>query len=187
MPQLVSLELEVKESFPVWPLLDSTSLTVLSIVGEHFVFDASDILDMSDKLEENSTLQILDLKPRIPAWCLVTLITSIRSCPDSKLETFQFSCKPKDEQDADACMLEIIKLTKRPQSELRVVWNHCSELFHVSKQVQDMAMMSLYLCDVLQQFQVFKESEEYRDVKTHVLERNARAALERDSGNMYEL
>jgi hypothetical protein len=187
MPQLVSLELEVKASFPVWPLLSSNALTVLSVVGDHFVFGAADVLDMSDTLETNSVLQILDLEPQIPAWCLMTLVTSIRASPDSNLETFQFSCKTEDEQDGDACMLEIIKLMKRQHCKLRVLWNHCSEFFQASKELQDSAITSLYVCDNMHQFQVFRESDEYRDLKTHVLERNMREAVERDSGKKYEL
>ena len=187
MPQLVSLELEVNESFALWPLVESNSLTVLSIVGGHFVFDASHILDASDKLETNGSLQILDLEPRMPAWCLVTLVTSIRSCPNCSLETFQFSCKPNGVQDGDACMLEIIKLIKSKQSKLRVVWNHCAESFEVCKDAQNMAMSALYVCDAMHQFHVFLESDEYSDLKQHVLDRNVREAVERDSGNMYEL
>ena len=123
----------------------------------------------------------------MPAWCLVTLVTSIRSCPDCNLETFQFSCKPKDVQDGDACMLEIIKLMKSMQSKLRVVWNHCADGFEISKAVQDLAMSSLYVCDAMNQFQVFREGNEYNEVKQHILERNMRDAVDRDSGNMYEL
>jgi hypothetical protein len=172
MPRLLSIELEVRQSFPIWPLLDSKSLTILSIVSTHFAFDASDVIAMADKLETNSILQVLDLEPLVPAWCLVTLITSLRSCQDSRLETFQFSCRTEDEKDGDACMIEMIKLMKRPCSKLRVIWNYCFESFRVSDVVKDMTMSVLYICNILQQFHVFMEREEYGAIKCHVLERN---------------
>ncbi|KAG7338181.1 hypothetical protein IV203_026046 [Nitzschia inconspicua] len=172
MPRLLSLELEVRESFPVWCLLESKSLTILSVVSNHFVLDSSDVLAMADILESNTTLQVLVLEPRMPPWCLVTLITSLRCCSDSSLETFQFSCRTKDEKDGDACMVELIKLILRRQSKLRVIWNHWFESFLVSEEVKDRVMSALYVCNKLQQFHVFMESKEYGAIKCHVLERN---------------
>jgi hypothetical protein len=190
LPKLLSLELEVHASFPLWPLLDSKSLTILSVVSNGFVFRSSDVLTMADKLETNSTLQVLDLEPRIPAWCLVTLITSLRSCSYSSLETLQFSCQTDDEKDGDACMVEMIKLLRRQQSKLRVVWNHCFESFMVSEEAKDRVLSALYVCNTLQQFHVFMESKEYGAVKCHVLERNMRAWKENAediSADLYEL
>jgi hypothetical protein len=106
------------------------------------------------------------------------------------LETLQFSCQTDDEKDGDACMVEMIKLLRRQQSKLRVVWNHCFESFMVSEEAKDRVLSALYVCNTLQQFHVFMESKEYGAVKCHVLERNMRAWKENAediSADLYEL
>jgi hypothetical protein len=90
-------------------------------------------------------------------------------------------------------MVEMIKLMKRHCSKLRVIWNHDFESFHVSDAVKEMTMSVLYICNILHQFHVFRESKEYGAIKCHVLERNMMElhAMETTSTNlstdMYEL
>ena len=159
MISLVSLELEVNESFPVWVLLRSKSLTVLGVVSTRFGFASDDILRLASSLRTNSVLKVLDLEPRIPGWCVGSVMASLRLSHSTKLETFQFSCQNDNGDQSDTCMAEVVK-TIESETCLRVLWNHSCESFFVSDEVRSKAMSALSRNQSLQQFRVFVEREE---------------------------
>lgn len=172
MPKLVSLELEVNASFPVASLLTSGSLAVLAVIGDNFVFDSRDVIAAAEQLEVNSVLQVLDLEPRIPSWCVSSILGSVSSSTaNSSLETFQFSCRASTTDEGDACVGEILKALSNDDSRLRVVWNHSYESFEVSKGVQTKTLNVLKASNVVEQFHVFVESREFCIAKCEVLER----------------
>mmetsp|Transcript_11142 Transcript_11142/g.26773 ORF Transcript_11142/g.26773 Transcript_11142/m.26773 type:complete len:521 (+) Transcript_11142:148-1710(+) len=159
MPSLISLELEVNESFPVWSLLESDSLVLLSVVSTRYEFATDDVLRVAGRIRTNSVLRILDLEPRIPSWCIGAVMASLRFSHTSQLETFRFSCQNNNEDQGDACMAEILK-TIDYETSLRVLWNHSREKFAVSKETQREAMLAVKRNPSLKQFHLFKEDEE---------------------------
>lgn len=178
MPNLISLELEVNASFPLWPLATSRSLTVLSVISDRFVWSPHHVMPMADRLERNGVLCVLDLEPELPCWCLSALVTSLRSASESgsgrnggvsRLETLQFNCKTSDFKDGDACVDELLKLVGSSQY-LRVVWNHTYESLVVSDRMQDACLEALRASEVLEQFHVFVEDEAFCRAKCDFLE-----------------
>ena len=170
LPNLISLELEVNESFPVWRLLESKSLAVLSVISNHFKFESADVLPMADKLETNSALQVLDIEPFLPTWCLCTIMNSIHSSRESSLETLQFSCGTTNKKDGDNSVMDILRTITSYKSKLRVIWNHCYESFHVSEEIEPMVLLALQSSKSVQQFHVFVESDDFSAEKSHLLD-----------------
>jgi hypothetical protein len=170
LPNLISLELEVNESFPVWRLLESKSLAVLSVISNHFKFESADILPMAGKLETNSALQVLDIEPYFPSWCLCAIMNSIHSSRGSSLETFQFSCGTSNKKDGDNSVMDILRTITSYKSKLRVIWNHCYESFHVSEEIEPMVLLALQSSKSIEQFHIFVESEDFSVEKSHLLD-----------------
>ena len=159
MPSLVSLELEVNESFPVWSLLESDSLVLLGVFSTRFDFTSNDVLRLAGRIRTNSVLKVLDLEPRIPSWCIGAAMASLRFSHTSRLETFRFSCRnDNNESQGDACMSEILK-TIEYETPLRVLWNHSRELFSVSEEVRRKTLSAVSLNPSLEQFNLFAENE----------------------------
>ena len=159
MPSLVSLELEVNESFPVWSLLESKSMVLLGVVSNSFDFEANDVLRLAGRIRTNSVLRVLDLEPRIPSWCIGAVMASLRFSHTSRLETFRFSCQNDSEDQGDACMAEILK-TIEYETPLRVLWNHSRESFSVSEGIRRKTMLAARRNPSLEQFHLFVESDE---------------------------
>jgi len=158
MPSLVSLELEVNESFPVWALLRSETLAMLGVISPSFDFESNDVVRLASSLRTNSALKVLQLEPYIPGWCVGSVMASLRFSHCTKLHTFQFSCRNDDEEQGDACMAEILK-TIESETCLRVLWNHYFESFSVSDDVRSKTMTILSHNLSMQQFRVFVENE----------------------------
>ena len=159
MPSLISLELEVNESFPVWSLLESDSLVLLAVVSTKFDFATNDVLRMAGRIRTNSVLRVLDLEPRIPSWCIGAVMASLRFSHTSQLETFRFSCQNDNEDQGDACMAEILK-TIDYETSLSVLWNHSQERFSVSKEMRRETLSAVNRNPSLKQFHLFKDNED---------------------------
>jgi hypothetical protein len=160
MPSLVSLELEVNESFPVWSLLESDSLVLLGVLSTRFDFTPNDVICLAGRIRTNSVLKVLDLEPRIPSWCIGAVMASLRFSHTSRLEIFRFSCRnDNSEEQGDACMAEILK-TIEYETPLRVLWNHSRECFSVSAETRRKTLSALSRSPSLEQFCLFAENEE---------------------------
>lgn len=177
MKKLVSLELEVNSSFPVGDLLASESLVVVAVISDKFVFESQDILALAEKLETNSVLQVLDLEPRIPCWCLGSVMCSLNATTSSALETFEFSCRTSTTKEGDDCMNEIINTLQNEDSRLRVIWNHRYESFEVSNGMKMRTLNVLKSNKVVEHFHVFLESHGFCATKCEVLERKVKKKL----------
>lgn len=158
MPSLVSIELEVHGSFPVWVLLESDSLAVLEVISTGFEFESNDVLRLASKVRTNYSLTVLDLGPLIPRWCLGTVMASVRFSHCTKLETFRFSCRNHNHDQGDACMAEVLKTIESKTAPLRIVWNHSNVHFSVSDETRSRAMQAFTRNPSLEQFRVFQES-----------------------------
>ena len=159
MPALISLELEVNDSFPVWSLLESDSLVLLGVAAStNYEFEANDILRLAARIRSNTTLRVLDLEPRIPSWCIGTVMASLQFSRTSRLETFRFSCRNSNQFQGDACMEEILNVIEY-ETPLRVLWNHSHESFFVSDAVRQKTMMAVSRNPSLEQFRLFAEKK----------------------------
>jgi hypothetical protein len=167
---LISLELEVNESFPVALILESKSLLVLGIICNNFEFQAEHIVAMAQKLESNNVLTVLDIEPRIPTFCLRVLVHALRS--NRTLETFQFSCEGVN-QDGDSTLLEILN-TLSVNKRLRVLWNHCYESLVISEAIKKKVLQVLLKNQTIEQFHVFCEDPNFMYKKNALLDRNIR-------------
>jgi len=160
MPSLVSLELEVNKSFPVWSLLESDSLVLFGVVSTRFDFTPNDVIRLASRIRTNSVLKVLDLEPRIPSWCMGAVMASLRFSHISRLETFRFSCQNDNNEDqGDACMAEILK-TIEYDTPLRMLWNHSHECFSVSAEMRRKTLSAVSRNPSLEQFSLFAENEE---------------------------
>ena len=166
LPTLISLELEVSESFSIAPVLKSKSLSILGVICSNFEFEVDHIEAMSKSLETNSALTVLDLEPKMPPFCLMALIQALRR--NDTLETFQFSCEA-DGPDADSAVLEILN-TISENSRLRVLWNHCYESLAVNDTIKDATLQILDKHETMEQFHVFCEEPNYIYKKNVLLE-----------------
>lgn len=159
MPSLVSFELDVNESFPIWSLLESKSLVLLGVVSTRFDFEPNDVLRLAGRIRTNSVLRFLDLEPRIPSWCIGAVMASLRFSHTSKLEAFRFSCENDNEDQGDACMAEILK-TIEYETPLRVLWNHSRESFSVGKEIRRKTISAVSRNPSLEQFHLFADNAE---------------------------
>ena len=157
MPSLLSLELEVNESFPIWSLLESESLVLLGVFSAEFEFDPNDVLRLSGKIRTNSVLQVLDIEPRIPSWCIGAVMAALRFSHTSQLEAFRFSCQNDNEEQGDACIAEILK-TIEYETPLRVLSNHSYSSFLVSEEMRLSTMMAVNRNPSLREFRLFATS-----------------------------
>jgi len=172
LPNLVSLEVDVKESFQLSLLLDSPSLGVLSVIcpeSARFTFPDEEMVRFCEKLEENKNLQVLSIEPLISVTvALPALMGVLKRKKNRTLQTLQFSSAPPKNQD-DALLPILRSLNK---TSLRVLWNHCYESWNVSPSVQQKLLRILNLNRTLEQCQVFAESNDYWREKCSILERN---------------
>ena len=159
MPSLLSLELEVNESFPLWSLLESNSLVLLGVFSACFDFDPNDVLRLSGRIRTNSVLRVLDLEPRIPSWCIGAVMASLRFSHTSQLETFRFSCRNDNKEQGDACMAEILK-TIEYETSLRVLWNYSCTSFSVSEEMRRRTMLAVNRNPSLKEFRLFAKNGE---------------------------
>ena len=172
LPNLVSLEVEVTESFQLSLLLDSPSLGVLSVIcpaSARFTFPDEEMVRFSEKLEENKNLQVLSIEPLISVTvALPAIVAVLKRKKNRTIQTLQFSSAPPKNQD-DALLPILESLNK---TSLRVLWNNCHESWNVSHKVQQRLLQVLNLNTTLEQCQVFAESNDYWTEKCSILERN---------------
>ena len=166
LPNLISLELEVKDSFSVAPILQSESLHVLGIISNNFEFKASHIMEIVQELERNKVLTVLDIEPKIEPFCLQYLMHGLRF--NNTLETLQFSCE-SDTVEGDPAVLEILSRLVE-NSSLRVLWNHCYESLVVSDKTQKATLRVLKHNSTIEQFHVFFEDPNFMKKKNELLE-----------------
>ena len=172
LPNLVSLEVEVTESFELSLLLDSPSLGVLSVIcpeSARFSFPDDEMVKVSKKLRGNKNLQVLSIEPLISATVALPAIMASLKRENQTIHTLQFSSAPPKNQD-DVLLHALDSLN---QTSLRVLWNHCHEAWHVGSKVQQRLLQLLNLNRTLEQCQVFAESNDYWTEKCRILESNA--------------
>jgi len=193
MPRLVSLEVEVAKSFPLWPFATSSqSLSVLSVVSSRFKWESRHVLQFADRLERNGgdVLTVLDLEPEMTCECLCAMISSIRSSSSSsssssvstnrdeegyvsRLETFQFNCQTEDKAEGDELCEELSKLVDSNKHHLRVVWNHRYESLAINNEMSEPTILkSIESSSSIEQFHVFVEHHEFSSQKEKLLKAN---------------
>jgi len=190
LPNLVSLEVEVTERFPLSLLLDCPTLTVLSVIckeSTRFMLPDEEVVKFSEKLKENKVLQVLSIDPFISsAVGLPAILTALRSENYRGLDTLQFSSAPftsssssssslYPEEEVMDTTLEII-LDLLGATSLRVLWNNCYESWVVSPQMQQRVLHFLSQNRSMEQFHVFVESNEYWTEKCNILEKPSSSA-----------
>ena len=188
MRKLVSVEVEVSKSFPLWPFATSQSLSVLSVVSNRFKWESRHILPFVDRLERNggSALTVLDLEPEMSCECLCEMISSIRSSSSSSflstnrdeghvcpLETLQFNCQTQNKAEGDELCDELSKLIESNEHRLRVVWNHRYESLAVHYEKSESTIVKSIECSsFIEQFHVFVESRDFSSQKENLLKAN---------------
>jgi hypothetical protein len=180
MRRLVSLEVEVGASFPLWPIASSQSLSVFSVVSSRFKWESRHIMPFAERLERNcGVLTVLDLEPEMSCECLCALLSSIRTATtmtttsrndrSSRLDTLQFNCQTLDVNAGDACIIELSKLIDA-NKDLRVVWNHRYESFCTSEHIESTILKSIESSPSIEQFHVFVENDDFCHAKCMLLE-----------------
>jgi hypothetical protein len=158
LPNLVSLEVEVSESFPLSILLDSPSLGVLSVIcppQSRFYFPDEEIFRFAKKLEGNTNLFMLSLEPLISATHALPAIMGALSRGNQTLETFQFSATVSSTEHGDFAMQKILDCLN--DTSLRVLWNNLDESWNVSSEMKQNLLNVLKSNTTMEQFHVFSE------------------------------
>jgi hypothetical protein len=170
LPNLVSLEVEVSESFHLSTLLDSPSLGVLSVIcsdSERFSFPDEEIVKFAKKLEANTSLHVLSLEPLISSTIALPAIMDALRRNNRTLQTFQFSSTVSPTENGDYTLQSILDCLN--ETALRVLWNHCNESWSVSSEMKQKVLQVLNSNKTIEQFHVFSESTDYWTEKSSIL------------------
>jgi hypothetical protein len=171
-PKLVQVQLEVNESFEVDRLLHSSSLRMLRVMSENFMFSRRHVRSLADRLATNTTLVALDLEPSLNLESFVALMQALRS--NTTLQSLRVSfCGTH--QDCQTAVLELASLL-RVNSTLRQVVNHSHGAI-VSMSIQGTESMeclrrALHKNYSLRRFQFFQEDPTFCVAKEAILKRN---------------
>jgi hypothetical protein len=132
-------------------------LTHLSVPTESFKFDEKQLVAAMQALEQNETLILLDLKPKLSLLGIRALSYGIED--NKRLESLKFSFSAEDEEDADKGLLDLAHAVSR-NSSLKVVQNYQSKSVRVDK--TDMlctgSLQRLGFYETKEEFSVFGSS-----------------------------
>jgi hypothetical protein len=131
-PALKELSLEVQQTFSpsILLLAPSNTLTHLSVPTESFKFDEKQLVAAMQALEQNETLILLDLKPKLSLLGIRALSYGIED--NKRLESLKLSFSAEDEEDASKGLLDLAHVVSR-NSSLKVVQNYQSNSVRVEK------------------------------------------------------
>lgn len=175
LPSLLSLEVEVSQSFPLSILLEAPNLGVLSVIcPESALFTMADeeMARVAQKLQDGKAtkLHVLSLEPRISSHvALPRILQALVKGSNHNLETLQFSCTVSSTSEGDAALQNILESLNA--TSLRVLWNNSYESWSVSKAMQERSLEVLRSNTTLEHFHIFSESVDYWTEKSQILER----------------
>jgi hypothetical protein len=170
LPNLISLEAQVCHTFPISELLNSTSLSIISILCSKtaFAFAGEEMLRLAKNLEHNTTLSVLSLEPFICSNVALPAILHVLKTSNRCLETFQFSCGIATFELGDWALEQMLD-TLEANSQLRVLWNNCYESWSVTAPMRQRALQVLKQHQSIEQFHVYPEPADYWYRKNNIL------------------
>lgn len=127
-PALRVVSLDVPCSFPLHLLLTSRSLTHVIVPSERFHFEEGQLVFAMNALENNGSLQVLDLKPKLTASEIRLLSFGIRRNSELKVLRFSFLA---DEADSGPALLHFGNALAQNKC-LQAVQNHYGDLVQLS-------------------------------------------------------
>jgi len=125
---LREVSIDVQRSFPLHLLLSSKSLKHLIVPSERFYFDEDQLVFAMAALEKNSTLKVLDMKPKLTAADLRLLSFGIRRNSTLKILRFSFLA---DDNNSGPSLLHFSNALAY-NSTLQTVQNHYRGLLSLS-------------------------------------------------------
>jgi hypothetical protein len=167
VPRLTEVIFEANKSFPFAELLRSQSLKILRITYGKHAFQDNHVFEVARKLQENSSIEILDLKPTMSAFVFKSLALALRA--NVTVQIFHFSIGDTIEE-TDLVATEMAALLM-VNSTLKEISNYSNSL-PVSNTNQSLLHATLEKNTTLQAFQCFEEESSFTWRKETFLNRN---------------
>lgn len=171
VPSLTEVIFEANKSFPFVELLRSRSLKILRIASENYAFKDSHLFEVAQTLQENSSIETLDLKPSMSAFVFKSLAFALQA--NTTVRQFHFSIGDTvEEADLVATELAVLLMVN---STLKEISNYSNSL-QVSNTGQSRLHATLEKNSTLQAFQCFEEGPSFTWSKYTFLNRNSVAS-----------
>lgn len=173
VPGLTEVIFEANTSFPFIELLQSRSLKILRFTSGNYAFKDSHLFEVAQTLQENSSIETLDLKPSMSAFVFKSLTFALGT--NTTVRQFHFSIGDTvEEADLVATEMAVLLMVN---STLKEISNY-SDSLRVDNTRKSLLLATLENNTTLQAFQCFEEEPSFTWRKHTVLNRNLVASQE---------
>lgn len=191
-PLISDISLEIHKSFPIRILLESKKLKNLQVSSDLFKFKDDHFVDAMQLLEHNTTLQTLDLRPRISNLGMRALSFAVDENKGLKTLHFNFhqgsSKEEKNHNDMAGKMLLHLLHALTRNSTLIHITNYSANIIQVHPADETKMMELLESNQTVEVLDVFDDRDivdyKKRLLKTNKSRNNDKKAYEKGGGSL---